>query len=304
MTQAVPRAAGGQGPGARFQRAQERREGYFGPLYTSDLTAEEGGSIRGSYALQGLRTLLGNAHIYESDMDLFTGALTRFDVTGDAREFVREVAKSSAFRKRYFEPVCNSRFVELCFKLLLGRAPSSQAEVGAAMKTLEGEGYDAFVDAIVDCGEYAERFGNVLVPCMDVTGTYDGGMPGFCAQMKLQTTTRGANSDVTCSTSQTVGVLGGGNPAGCYEIQKGYDVSVARYVPDYNWMKLPMSVLLKDWAPNSVVVANSAENWSGLGTPRATGEAKGAWEVGWVPTPTGEEWRPGWTGPKIYKPYV
>lgn len=303
MTQAVPRPTGAPSPAALYQRMQERREGYFGPNYVSDLTAD-GTGIPRTYAESALRTVLGNAHIFESDMEVLTPVMTRYVVSGDAREFVREVANSTPFRKRFFDPLCNSRFVELCFKLLLARAPADQMEVAAANATLNEEGYNAFVDAMVDCGEYAERFGNVLVPCMAATGRYEGGMPGFCAQMRLQVPTRGANSDVTCSRPQTVGVLGGGRAAGCYELKEGYDVSVARYVPEFEWMKLPRSTLLRDWAPSAVVLKNVAENWSGLGTPRATGEANGPWEIGWKTVPSGVEWTAGWTGPPIYKNYV
>lgn len=303
MTVAVPRPAGPPGPAALYARAQERREGFFGPSFTSDLSSAAT-SIRPGFAALALRTLLCNAHVFEPEASVLAPVVARFQSSRDAREFAREVAKSGPFRARFFDPVSNSRFVELAYKLLLARPPRSQAETASALAVLEGEGYDALVDALLDSREYAARFGNVVVPAMTAAGEYDGGMPAFSAQMRLQLPTRGANSDVTCSTSRTVGVLGGGNPAGCVEIREAYDVSVPRYVPDFGWMELPRSSLLKDWASMTLVLSNAAENWSGLGTPRATGEADGDWEDGWKPTPTGEEWSPGWTGPKQYKTYV
>jgi phycobilisome core-membrane linker protein len=45
------------------------------------------------------------------------------------KEFVRRLAKSPLYRKNFYEPYINSRALELAFRHILGRAPSSREEV-------------------------------------------------------------------------------------------------------------------------------------------------------------------------------
>jgi len=45
------------------------------------------------------------------------------------REFVRQVAKSGLYRKKFFESTNPYRLIELKFKHLLGRAPQNKAEM-------------------------------------------------------------------------------------------------------------------------------------------------------------------------------
>ena len=76
------------------------------------------------------RQIFGNAHVMdferskELEAQLRNGELT-------VRDFVRGLAKSSFYKKRFFTAVGPQRGIDLNIKHLLGRAPHSQAEIAA-----------------------------------------------------------------------------------------------------------------------------------------------------------------------------
>ncbi|HHP7230902.1 MAG TPA: phycobilisome rod-core linker polypeptide [Xenococcaceae cyanobacterium] len=107
--------------------------------------------------------VLGNPYIMESER-LITAESQLCDGTLSVREFVRAVAKSNFYRTRYFEACAPYRFVELNFKHLLGRAPSDQTEVSEHIQTCINQGYEAEIDSYIDSTEYAEKFGENIVP--------------------------------------------------------------------------------------------------------------------------------------------
>ncbi|GAB4535964.1 MAG: phycobilisome rod-core linker polypeptide [Pleurocapsa sp.] len=109
------------------------------------------------------RQVLGNPHIMESER-LVTAESQFCDGSISLREFVRAVAKSNFYRTRYFESCAPYRFVELNFKHLLGRAPEDQAELSEHIRRCVEEGYDAEIDSYIDSVEYAENFGENIVP--------------------------------------------------------------------------------------------------------------------------------------------
>ncbi len=92
--------------------------------------------------------------------------------TLSAKEFVRALGKSEAYRKRFFSRTGPYRFVELNFKHFLGRGPNSQDEVSFHVQKLINEGYDAEIDSYLDSGEYDERFGEQAVPRFIFQGEY------------------------------------------------------------------------------------------------------------------------------------
>lgn len=243
-----------------------------------------------------VRAVMGGAHVFEGEMGVLAGAMARLEA-GDARAFVRRVAKSAGFRRRYFERCGSVRFVELCFKNLLGRAPEDWAEVARMLAVLRDDGYDAVIDDIVDSDEYDQRFGDELLPAMTVSGAYKGGMPAFCTQMKLQLQTRGANTDASSTKPVTVSALAARNAASPAEIAAAYAVTYPRVAGSPAWNALPQSSLFKDWASAALVLSGTAGNWSGSGTPRPAGVATEEWSSGWAPAVAGNagaEWSPGW----------
>ena len=114
--------------------------------------------IRGVY-----KQVLGNPHIMESERQL--SAESRL-CNGEliVREFVREVAKSEFYRRRYFESCAPYRFVEVNFKHLLGRAPPDQAELSSHIRLCIESGYEAEIDSYLDSDEYQQKFGDNIVP--------------------------------------------------------------------------------------------------------------------------------------------
>lgn len=80
------------------------------------------------------------------------------------KEFVRRLAKSPLYRKNFFDPYINSRALELAFRHILGRAPSSREEVRNYFSVVSDGGLAALIDALVDSQEYADYFGEETVP--------------------------------------------------------------------------------------------------------------------------------------------
>lgn len=80
------------------------------------------------------------------------------------KEFVRRLAKSPLYRKNFYEPFCNSRVVELAFRHILGRGPSSQEEFSRYFAIVTKKGLAGLVDALVDSSEYSDYFGEETVP--------------------------------------------------------------------------------------------------------------------------------------------
>lgn len=80
------------------------------------------------------------------------------------KEFIRRLCKSPLYRKNFFEPYINSRALELAFRHILGRAPSSREEVQKYFSVVSSGGLSALVDALVDSMEYSDYFGEETVP--------------------------------------------------------------------------------------------------------------------------------------------
>ena len=80
------------------------------------------------------------------------------------KEFIRRLAKSPLYRKNFYEPYINSRALELAFRHILGRGPSSREEVQKYFFIVSSGGLPALVDALVDSQEYADYFGEETVP--------------------------------------------------------------------------------------------------------------------------------------------
>lgn len=80
------------------------------------------------------------------------------------KEFIRRLAKSPLYRKNFFQPYINSRALELAFRHILGRGPSSREEVQKYFSIVSQGGLSALVDALVDSREYADYFGEETVP--------------------------------------------------------------------------------------------------------------------------------------------
>ncbi|MEM6449057.1 MAG: phycobilisome rod-core linker polypeptide [Cyanobacteria bacterium P01_D01_bin.105] len=80
------------------------------------------------------------------------------------KEFIRRLAKSPLYRKQFYETFINSRALELAFRHILGRGPSSREEVQSYFSIVSEGGLSALVDALIDSQEYGDYFGEETVP--------------------------------------------------------------------------------------------------------------------------------------------
>lgn len=109
------------------------------------------------------RQVLGNEHIMLSERLTSAESLLRQgQIT--VREFVRALAKSELYRKKFFYPNAQTRLIELNYKHLLGRAPYDESEIAYHVDLYTAEGYEAEIDSYIDSVEYAENFGDNIVP--------------------------------------------------------------------------------------------------------------------------------------------
>ncbi|NEQ44148.1 MAG: phycobilisome linker polypeptide [Leptolyngbya sp. SIOISBB] len=109
------------------------------------------------------RQVLGNAHVMESErLEVPESQLKRGELS--VREFIRCIAKSELYRTRFFDSCYRYRSIELNFKHLLGRAPTSFEEMKFHSTILDEVGFEADIDSYLDSDEYQQAFGETLVP--------------------------------------------------------------------------------------------------------------------------------------------
>jgi phycobilisome core-membrane linker protein len=80
------------------------------------------------------------------------------------REFVKTLASSEMYRRRFYLPYPEAKVIEFLFRHLLGRAPATQAEIHQYLELLVNQGLAATVTAMVESSEYLRYFGDDVVP--------------------------------------------------------------------------------------------------------------------------------------------
>ncbi|MEM1366401.1 MAG: phycobilisome rod-core linker polypeptide [Cyanobacteria bacterium P01_H01_bin.15] len=80
------------------------------------------------------------------------------------REFIRALAKSTAFRDLYWSSLYVVKAVEYIHRRLLGRPTYGRKEINSYFDICAKKGFYAFVDAIINSQEYMEAFGEDTVP--------------------------------------------------------------------------------------------------------------------------------------------
>lgn len=117
--------------------------------------------------------VFGNAYVMESERaDAYKAESMYRAGQIPLKEFVRGVALSSTYRRRFFECCGTYRAVELNFKHLLGRGPNTKEEASEHVQRLINEGFEAEINSYIDSLEYDEAFGNDKVPYSRFKGTY------------------------------------------------------------------------------------------------------------------------------------
>ncbi len=80
------------------------------------------------------------------------------------RDFVRSVARSDAFRRRYWNGLYVTKAIEVMHRRLLGRPTFGRWEIDALFDTAARKGFYGLIDALIDGKEYRECFGDDTVP--------------------------------------------------------------------------------------------------------------------------------------------
>lgn len=114
--------------------------------------------IRAAY-----RQVLGNEHLMSNERLISAESLLRNgDIT--VKDFVRAIALSEVYRNKFFHTLPQTRFIELNYKHLLGRAVYDQAEIAYHTDLYNQKGFEAEINSYIDSPEYQESFGDNIVP--------------------------------------------------------------------------------------------------------------------------------------------
>lgn len=113
--------------------------------------------------LAAYRQVMGNEHLMQRErLESAESLLRRGEIT--VRDFVRAIALSELYRKKFFYGNSQTRFIELNYKHLLGRAPFDGSEIAFHVDLYTDEGYEAEINSYIDSQEYTDSFGENVVP--------------------------------------------------------------------------------------------------------------------------------------------
>jgi hypothetical protein len=80
------------------------------------------------------------------------------------KRFLRELGHSEVYLNEFYYNSSNPKFIELCFKHFIGRAPSDPAEMHRYCDILMRQGVKAMITALLDSEDYLRHFGCFTVP--------------------------------------------------------------------------------------------------------------------------------------------
>ncbi len=80
------------------------------------------------------------------------------------KRFLRELGHSEVYLNEFYYNSSNQKFIELCFKHFMGRAPIDQEEMHHYCDILMRQGVKAMITALLDSEEYIKHFGCFTVP--------------------------------------------------------------------------------------------------------------------------------------------
>ena len=140
-----------------YFNASERRQKFVMKTGLSEL--EKQAVIKAAYRQLFERDI---TRAYNQSISYLESRVKNGDIS--MKEFVRRLCKSPLYRKQFYEPFINSRALELAFRHILGRGPSSREELQEYFSIVSNGGLAALVDALVDSKEYTDYFGEETVP--------------------------------------------------------------------------------------------------------------------------------------------
>ena len=106
--------------------------------------------------------VLGNSGYEGEQLSSAEARLENGDLS--LRDFIRAVARSKAFQRRYWNGLYITKAIEVMHRRLLGRPTFGRWEIDAYFDTAARHGFYGLVDALIDSQEYSEAFGDDTVP--------------------------------------------------------------------------------------------------------------------------------------------
>ena len=106
--------------------------------------------------------VLGNSGYEGERLNSQEARLENGDIS--LRDFIRSVARSDAFRRRYWEGLYIAKSIEVMHRRLLGRPTFGRWEIDALFDTAARRGFYGLVDALIDSKDYGDCFGEDTVP--------------------------------------------------------------------------------------------------------------------------------------------
>lgn len=80
------------------------------------------------------------------------------------KRFLRVLGQSEVYLNEFYYNSSNQKFIELCFKHFMGRAPKGQEEMRFYCDILMRQGVKELITAVLDSEEYTKHFGCFTVP--------------------------------------------------------------------------------------------------------------------------------------------
>lgn len=134
--------------------------------FSTDASSPAGFSADYEVIMLGVyRQIFGNAYIMESERAEMAKFESEFrDKRLTVKEFCRALGKTYQYRKRFFDGRPLYGAIELNFKHFLGRTPDGLEDYRAKSAIYDSAGYDDFIDAFFDDGEFDQYYGEDTVP--------------------------------------------------------------------------------------------------------------------------------------------
>ncbi len=103
--------------------------------------------------------------VYQEELILLKNTESKLrDSQISVRDFIRYLVKTPIFKSLYWQPFYVCKAIEYIHNRLLGRPTYGRQEVNKYFNIAYKQGYNAFVDSVIDSTEYIETFGNNTVP--------------------------------------------------------------------------------------------------------------------------------------------
>nr|AYR05911.1 phycobilisome rod-core linker protein [Lithothamnion sp.] len=109
------------------------------------------------------RQIFSEHQILSSTREPFLESQLRFNQI-KIKDFIISLLLSNSFRYLNYDVNNNYRLVEMCVQRVLGRDVYNEREKLAFAVVIGEKGFESFIDLLVNSDEYAENFGETIVP--------------------------------------------------------------------------------------------------------------------------------------------